>query len=56
MRRWQTQINYLNHLGKKVLIAWWGQVEKQDHDIDEITDFQLKRMVLISSEKWLKTV
>jgi hypothetical protein len=56
MRRWRTQINYLNHLGKKVMIAWWGQVEKQDHDIDEIDDSQLKKMVFIRLEKWEKMI
>jgi hypothetical protein len=31
-------------------------VEKQDHDIDEIDDSQLKKMVFLSPEKWLKII
>ena len=36
MLRWEKQINFLESLGKSILIAWWGQETKNDDDIDEI--------------------
>ena len=36
MLRWEKQINFLQSLGKSILIAWWGQETKNDDDIDEI--------------------
>lgn len=36
MLRWENQINFLESLGKSVLVAFWGQKNKDDDDIDEI--------------------
>ena len=36
MLRWEKQINFLQSLGKSILIAWWGQETKNDDDIDEL--------------------
>ncbi|MFM6324217.1 MAG: hypothetical protein ACKPGG_18845, partial [Microcystis panniformis] len=36
MLRWSKEINFLESLGKSILIAWWGQKTKDDDDIDEI--------------------
>lgn len=38
MLRWSKEINFLQSLGKPVLIAWWGQETKNDNDIDELSD------------------
>jgi hypothetical protein len=37
MQRWATQIQWLQDHGAKVWIAWWGQVNKDHPDIDELT-------------------
>lgn len=36
MLRWSKEINFLESLGKSVLVAWWGQKTKNDDDIDEL--------------------
>ena len=40
MRRWQKVFELLQQWEWKFTIAWWGQVEKTDPDIDELDDFQ----------------
>jgi hypothetical protein len=40
MLRWEKQINFLESLGKSILIAWWGQETKNDDDIDEIASLE----------------
>ncbi len=36
--RWQKQFEFFSSLGYQCRIAWWGQVTKQHHDIDELVD------------------
>jgi hypothetical protein len=36
MRRWCWQVRELRRRGLRVEVAWWGQVEKESNDIDEI--------------------
>ncbi|MDJ0558472.1 MAG: hypothetical protein PX638_05075, partial [Microcystis sp. M53599_WE4] len=36
MLRWSKEIKFLESLGKSVLVAFWGQKNKDDDDIDEI--------------------
>ena len=40
MLRWEKQINFLQSLGKSVLVAFWGQKTKDDDDIDEIGNLE----------------
>lgn len=46
--RWQGEIEFLQSLGYEVKIAWWGQIEKTDSDIDELDD--LSKIEFISCE------
>ena len=39
MRRWQKVFDLLKQWGWKFTIAWWGQIEKSNPDIDELKDF-----------------
>ncbi len=38
MKRWFTQINFIQSLDKEVSILWWGQITKQSKDLDEIDE------------------
>jgi hypothetical protein len=49
--RWQGEINFLQSLGYQIKIAWWGQIDKTDPDIDELDD--LSKIELISCEDFL---
>jgi hypothetical protein len=36
--RWQKQFEFFSSLGYQCRVAWWGQVTKEHHDIDELVD------------------
>ena len=40
MLRWSKEINFLQSLGKSLLIAFWGQKTKDDDDIDELASLE----------------
>lgn len=40
MKRWSKEITFLESLGKSLLIAWWGQKNKNDDDIDELVSLE----------------
>jgi len=52
MLRWEKQINFLESLGKSILIAWWGQKTKDDDDIDELEN--LDQVGFIPPDKFLE--
>ncbi|MFM5946444.1 MAG: hypothetical protein ACKO9G_24310, partial [Dolichospermum sp.] len=39
-RHWIEEYKFFESQGFKVKFAWWGQVSKDDCDIDELTDFR----------------
>lgn len=51
MLRWEKQINFLQSLGKSLLIAYWGQKTKDHDDIDELSD--LSGIEFIECSKFL---
>ncbi len=51
MARWQKIIVLLEEWGWLVEIGWWGQVEKGDPDIDELTDY--RKVEYINSQEFL---
>ncbi|MDJ0719672.1 MAG: hypothetical protein QNJ54_36515, partial [Prochloraceae cyanobacterium] len=46
-------IDLLESWGYQVLIAWWGQVSKEDGDIDEIPTEKLEKIEYISFKEFL---
>lgn len=38
-QRWQQQVEFFSSLGYECRLAWWGQVSKEDNDIDELENF-----------------
>jgi len=44
-QRWEEQYNFFTNLGYECQFAWWGQVTKEDCDIDELTDFSGIRFI-----------
>jgi len=52
MQRWEKQINFLQSLGKSVLVAFWGQKTKDDDDIDELSS--LEGIEFIECSKFLE--
>ncbi|MCA2653032.1 DUF3987 domain-containing protein, partial [Microcystis sp. M061S2] len=40
MLRWSKEINFLQSLGKSLLIAFWGQKTKDNDDIDELSSLE----------------
>lgn len=54
MKRWQTQIEFFQSIGKLVKVAWWGQVEKTVGDIDEINKETLTTIVYLSPSEFLE--
>jgi len=49
-------VEKLKELGYETKIAWWGQVDKQDGDIDEINDATLASIRLLSYSEFLTLV
>ncbi|SRR5579883_1257467 len=39
--RWMEQIKFFRALGYTCQVAWWGQITKEDDDIDELTDYSV---------------
>jgi len=39
--RWQEQFHFFKLLGYTCRVAWWGQITKEQDDIDELTDFSV---------------
>lgn len=37
VRHWRLETEFLKSLGLEVLFAWWGQINKTENDIDELT-------------------
>ncbi|MEH2466398.1 P-loop NTPase fold protein [Nostoc sp.] len=52
--RWQQQFEFLSSLGYQCYFAWWGQVTKQHHDIDELKDYS--QIKIISPSEFLSIV
>lgn len=51
MTRWQRAIDLLKEWGWSVQVGWWGQVDKNHPDIDELTDYT--QVEYISSTEFL---
>jgi hypothetical protein len=52
MLRWSKEIKFLESLGKSVLVAFWGQKNKDDDDIDELSS--LKEIEFITPSQFLE--
>lgn len=54
MLHWQRQYEFLVSLGVKVKFLWWGQFEKSENDVDEISIKKFRGARLIDLEHFLK--
>ena len=52
--RWQQQFTFFQSLGYTCRIAWWGQVAKDEDDIDELLDYSA--MTYITPESFWEIV
>ncbi|MBD2092365.1 DEAD/DEAH box helicase family protein [Microcoleus sp. FACHB-1515] len=48
MQRWLTQHDFLIKLGYEVDVAWWGQISKEECDIDELPPEQFDQIRYLS--------
>ncbi|NEQ21636.1 MAG: DEAD/DEAH box helicase family protein, partial [Microcoleus sp. SIO2G3] len=48
MQRWQSQFEFCAKLGYEVAIAWWGQISKEECDIDELPPEQFGQICYLS--------
>ncbi|NJL19583.1 MAG: DEAD/DEAH box helicase family protein [Leptolyngbyaceae cyanobacterium SM1_3_5] len=44
MQRWRSQYEFLTKLGYQVDVAWWGQISKEECDIDELPPEQFDQI------------
>jgi len=53
-RQYQKLFDLLQDWGYKPLVAWWGQIQKSDGDIDEIDSDTLSQIEYLSTDEYLK--
>ncbi len=51
---WQRQVKFFETLQIKVRFAWWGQIYKDNNDVDEITTAQLQAATQLTPGKFFK--
>jgi hypothetical protein len=54
IEHWKRQVKFFETLNIKVRFAWWGQISKDNNDIDEITTEQFKAAKLLTPGKFFK--
>jgi hypothetical protein len=54
IEHWKRQVKFFETLNIKVRFAWWGQIHKDNNDVDEITTEQFKAAKLLTPGKFFK--
>lgn len=52
-QRWQQQIEFFSSLGYECRVAWWGQVTKDNCDIDELDVSQYQNIQYLNLQEFL---
>jgi predicted P-loop ATPase len=56
VRHWWLETEFFQLLGLKVLFAWWGQINKNENDIDELTPDEFSSIEYLTKEQMLGKV
>jgi hypothetical protein len=51
---WQRQVEFFATFNIKIRFAWWGQIHKDNNDVDEITTAQFRSAKLLTPGKFFK--
>ena len=52
VRHWRLETEFFQFLGLKVLFAWWGQINKTENDIDELTPDEFGSIEYLTPDRW----
>jgi uncharacterized protein (DUF927 family) len=50
-RHWRLETEFFQSLGLEVLFAWWGQINKTENDVDELTPNELRSIEYLTPDR-----
>ena len=50
-RHWRLETEFFQSLGLEVLFAWWGQIDKTENDIDELTPDEFSSIEYLTPDR-----
>jgi uncharacterized protein (DUF927 family) len=51
VRHWRLETEFFQSLGLEVLFAWWGQIDKTENDIDELTPDEFSSIEYLTPDR-----
>jgi hypothetical protein len=52
VRHWRLETEFFQSSGLEVLFAWWGQINKTENDIDELTPDEFISIEYLTPDRW----